>query len=127
MVKENLSIVDVARFYGLEVNRGGFANCPFHDDKNPSMKLYEKHGEPDDFYCFGCGAGGDVINLVSKLFNILPLESAHKLAHDFGIEIDCEIKSVRPQKQSIKAKIERYTYELQESRTYSCWLIIAIF
>jgi len=117
-VKEQLSIADVARFYGLDVNRGGFTSCPFHDDKNPSMKLYEKNGEPDDFYCFGCGAGGDVINLVSRLFNLSALDSAHKLTHDFGVAVDCEIKPQRAQKQSIKAKIERYTYELQESRTY---------
>ena len=43
--------------YGIEVNRSGMACCPFHDDKNPSMKLNEEY-----FYCFGCGATGDVID-----------------------------------------------------------------
>ena len=32
---------DVMRFYGLEVNRAGFAVCPFHTDNDPSLKVYK--------------------------------------------------------------------------------------
>ena len=52
-IKSMLSMQEVARFYGLEMNRAGMACCPFHNDKNPSLKVYDDH-----FYCFGCGAAG---------------------------------------------------------------------
>ena len=54
-----------AEYYGLEVNRGNMVCCPFHADRTPSMKLNE-----DYFYCFGCGAHGDVINLAARLFGL---------------------------------------------------------
>ena len=40
--------------------------CPFHDDKNPSMKVDRR------FHCFGCQADGDVIDFVSRLENVSP-------------------------------------------------------
>ena len=54
-VKQSVAVREAAQMYGIEVNRSGMACCPFHDDKNPSMKLNEEY-----FYCFGCGATGDV-------------------------------------------------------------------
>ena len=71
--------------YGIEVNRGGMACCPFHDDKNPSMKLNEEY-----FYCFGCGATGDVIDFTARLYNLSPKEAAEKLAQDFGLAYDSQ-------------------------------------
>ena len=47
-----------AERYGLPIQQGGMVCCPFHADRTPSMKLNE-----DYFYCFGCGATGDVIDL----------------------------------------------------------------
>ena len=44
-------------------NRGGFILCPFHHEKTPSCKIYE---ENNHWHCFGCGAGGDVIDLVMQ-------------------------------------------------------------
>ena len=71
---------------GLEVNYGGMVRCPFHEDRTPSMKLYEDH-----FFCFGCGKHGDVINLVAELFAIPPYDAACKLADDFGVDTNVEI------------------------------------
>ena len=56
--------------------------CPFHDDHTPSLKLNE-----DYFYCFGCGAGGDVVYLTARLFGQRPYEAASKLAVDFGVDV----------------------------------------
>ena len=47
------------------------------------MKLNE-----DYCYCFGCGAHGDVIDLVTRLFNLSSYDAAKKLAYDFGIDPD---------------------------------------
>lgn len=62
--KENNSIIEVAQNLGLEINKEGKCCCPFHNDKHPSMKLYE---DTNKFYCFACGAKGDVVDLVKKI------------------------------------------------------------
>ena len=84
-VKQSVSTRDAAAFYGIEVKRNGMACCPFHDDKNPSMKLNEEY-----FYCFGCGATGDVIDFTAKLFDLSSKEAAEKLAQDFGLIYDSQ-------------------------------------
>lgn len=82
-IKMAVSVKEAAEYYGLEVNRGNMVCCPFHADRTPSMKLNE-----DYIYCFGCGAHGDVIDLVAKLFNLSSYDAAKKLAYDFGIDPD---------------------------------------
>ena len=82
-IKMAVSVKEAAEYYGLEVNRGNMVCCPFHADRTPSMKLNE-----DYFYCFGCGATGDVIDLVAKLFSLSSYDAAKKLAYDFGIDPD---------------------------------------
>ena len=82
-IKAAISVKQAAEHYGLKVNRNGMACCPFHNDRHPSLKLNE-----DYFFCFGCGAKGDVIDLVAKLFNLSSYDAAKKLAYDFGIDPD---------------------------------------
>ena len=79
--KVAVPIKQAAEHYGLKVNRNGMACCPFHNDRHPSMKLNE-----DYFFCFGCGAKGDVIDFVAKLFDLSSYEAAQKLAADFGFD-----------------------------------------
>ena len=81
-LKQRLTCREVAPRYGLKVNAAGMALCPFHDERSPSLKLSR------GFYCFGCGAQGDVITFVSRLFEISPGEAAQKLSVDFGILVD---------------------------------------
>ena len=82
-VKGSVTVLQAAERYGVEIQRNGMCRCPFHDDRHPSMKLNE-----DYFYCFGCGATGDVIDFVAKLFDLNSYEAAQKLAYDFGIDPD---------------------------------------
>ena len=93
-VKEQLDLRTVAERYGID-SRNGMTACIFHDDRNPSMKLYQDH-----FFCFGCGACGDVTALTAKLFGISQAEAAQKLASDFGI---AEVHNT--EKSSIKTKL----------------------
>ena len=82
-VKASVSVPEAARAYGLTVTRHNMSRCPFHDDRHPSLKL-----NPDFYYCFGCGAKGDVIDLVAGLFDLSPYDAARKIAEDFGIDPD---------------------------------------
>jgi hypothetical protein len=81
IIKAAISVKQAAKHYGLNVNRNGMACCPFHNDRHPSLKLNE-----DYFFCFGCGAKGDVIDLVARLFDLSSYEAAQKLAADFGLD-----------------------------------------
>jgi hypothetical protein len=81
-VKENVTTRQAAELYGIKVNRNGMAVCPFHNDKNPSMKVDRR------FHCFGCQADGDVIDFAGLLYGISSKEAAQKLAADFGIVCD---------------------------------------
>ena len=82
-IKAAVTVRQAAEHYGLQISRNDMTCCPFHDDRHPSMKLNERY-----FYCFGCGATGDVIDLVARLFALSSYEAAKKLAHDFGIDPD---------------------------------------
>ena len=75
-VKSAVTVKQAAEYYGCKVNRGDMICCPFHDDRHPSMKLNR-----DYFYCFGCGATGDVIDFVARLFGLSSYEAAKKLAY----------------------------------------------
>lgn len=81
-IRSNVSMQDAARFYGLQLTRSGMACCPFHEDRNPSLKIYDDH-----FYCFGCGATGDCTGFVARLFGISQLEAAKKIGYDFGLNL----------------------------------------
>ena len=58
--------------------------CPFHNEKTPSFTVYPENGS---FYCFGCGAGGDVITFTSLIENLDYMESVKLLAERSGIQI----------------------------------------
>ena len=80
-IKAAISVKQAAEHYGLKASRNGMACCPFHHDRHPSMKLNE-----DYFFCFGCGAKGDVIDFVARLFDLSSYEAAQKLTADFGLD-----------------------------------------
>ena len=56
--------------------------CPFHSEKTPSCTVY---ADNQSFYCFGCGAGGDVITFVMKSENLSYIEAVKYLAEKSGI------------------------------------------
>ena len=97
-VKQSVTVREAAQMYGVEANRNNMACCPFHDDKHPSMKLNEEY-----FYCFGCGATGDVIDFTARLYNLAPREAAEKLAQDFGLAYD---NQAPPRRHYIRQKTE---------------------
>lgn len=101
-VKATVTARQAAERYGLKVNRAGMTCCPFHDDRNPSMKL------DDRFYCFGCGANGDAVDLTARLLDLSPKEAAVKLASDFGIILSKEGEKAKvvADKMSITKKVK---------------------
>lgn len=106
-VKESVTARQAAGQYGFQVSRNGMMCCPFHRDRHPSMKVDK------GFYCFACGAKGDVITFAADLFQVEPIEAAKKLAADFQIPVAQEI----PKKQYGKKKKvipKRITYQTEQ-------------
>lgn len=79
-IKAAVPMREAAEHCGLQVLPNGMACCPFHGDHHPSLKLNE-----DYFFCFGCGAHGDVINFTAKLWGLSTQEAVEKLSNDFEI------------------------------------------
>ena len=85
-IKAAVPLRQDAETYGLRVLRNGMTCCPFHEDRHPSMKLNK-----DYFFCFGCGASGDVIDFTARLFGLSPYAAAQKLETDFGIDAETKL------------------------------------
>ncbi|WP_418539766.1 CHC2 zinc finger domain-containing protein [Massilistercora timonensis] len=64
-IKKMYSMRDILMRYGIQPNRAGFIRCPFHKEKTASMKIYK-----DSYYCFGCGASGDIFDFVCRMDNL---------------------------------------------------------
>ena len=113
-VKQSVTTRQAAEFYGFRVNRAGMIACPFHNDRTPSMKVDKR------FHCFGCGADGDAVDFVSRLFELPSKEAAMKLADDFGIAYD------RNGKPSIVAKIREPTAKQKfEAEEKLCFRVLS--
>ena len=81
-IKSMLDIISVIEYYGFSVNSKNFVLCPFHRENNPSFKIYD-----DNFYCFGCGASGTIIDFVMKYFGLSNIEAVKKLNDDFRLNL----------------------------------------
>ena len=79
-IKTAVTVKQAAALYGLPITTTGMTRCPFHEDHTPSMKLNDTY-----YYCFGCGATGDVIDLTARLFDLSCLQAVRKLAQDVGL------------------------------------------
>ena len=81
-IKRNVTMREICEMYGIAVSRGGFALCPFHADKKPSLKVYDgKRG----FCCFVCDTKGSVIDFVMRFFGLDFKAAACKINTDFNL------------------------------------------
>lgn len=88
-IKSAVTITDVCEKYGIDVNRQGFAVCPFHNEKTASLKIYQGNR---GYSCFGCGESGDIISFTQALFGLSFVDALKKLNNDFGLCLPLERK-----------------------------------
>nr|MDE5576517.1 DNA primase [Oscillospiraceae bacterium] len=91
-LKQNNPIDSVMSSYVSLIRRGRscVCLCPFHSEKSPSCTLYL---ENNSFYCFGCGAGGDVITFIMKIENLGYIEALKFLAERAGMAMPEDAKN----------------------------------
>ena len=116
-IKDRLTMREVLECYGYEPNKKGFVCCPFHNEKTPSMRIYEK-----DYHCFGCGEHGDAITFVQKLFNLSFQEALKKIDIDFGLNLFVdktfeELRKSHYQLKQLQAKREREKAEQERVKS----------
>ena len=107
-IKEKLSIVDVISSY-LKIEKAGKnykAKCPFHNEKTPSFSISPDRGM---YYCFGCGAKGDIFSFVEHFEGTNFLGALKILAERAGVEL-----SLYENKEKDKTDIY---YEIMEEAT----------
>ena len=116
-IKDRLTMRDILLRYGCEPNNKDFVRCPFHSEKTPSMKIFEK-----DYHCFGCGEHGDIITFVQKLFNLSFQDALRKIDMDFALNIYGdhtfeELRQSHYRQKQIQAERERKEREKQQADT----------
>lgn len=112
-------IVDVVQSYVQLRHRGRTHTglCPFHNEKTPSFVVYP---ETQSFYCFGCGAGGDVITFIKKINNVDYIEAVKFLAGRAGMalpEEDDQTGRLRSRIISINKDAARFYFSRLNSDT----------
>ena len=112
VVRRN-DITDVVASYVQLRHRGRTHTglCPFHSEKTPSFVVYP---ETQSFYCFGCGAGGDVITFIKKISNLDYVEAVKYLAGRAGMpmpEEDDKVGRLRSRVLSVNKETARFFYE----------------
>lgn len=112
VVRRN-DITDVVGSYVQLRHRGRTHTglCPFHSEKTLSFVVYP---ETQSFYCFGCGAGGDVITFIKKISNLDYVEAVKLLAGRAGMplpEEDDKVGRLRSRVLGINRAAARFFYE----------------
>ena len=107
-IKDRLSIVDVVGSY-IKLDKSGAnykARCPFHNEKTPSFYVSPDRGS---FYCFGCGAKGDIFSFVEKFEGVDFMGALKVLADRAGITLT--------KKDSSKDNRKELLYEILDVAT----------
>ena len=86
--------------------------CPFHNEKTPSCKINDDQGS---FYCFGCGAKGDIFTIYQDLFNYTFLDAVKELASRTGVKINFDKDSNYKQNETYLKIIEISTKWFEEN------------
>lgn len=111
-VKQSVTTRQAAEYYHFPINRSRLIACPFHNDRTPSMKVDTR------FHCFGCGADGDVIDFVARLYQLDVKSAAEKLAADFHIP--------HPKaKHTVKASLEQNEEQRYHKLEGQCFRVLS--
>ncbi len=106
-LRDNNDIVSVAESY-VELKRTGSTHscrCPFHSDGTPSCHFYP---DTQSFFCFGCGAGGDVVNFIRLIENLDYYDAIKFLAQRAGMALPDD-------RSDDGAKVRQRLYEMNRT------------
>ena len=125
-IKERLGIVDVLSSY-IKLEHSGVnfkARCPFHNEKTPSFYV-----SPDrnNYYCFGCGAKGDIFSFIEQFEGVDFRGALKMLAEKAGVTLDYEPREEGNEKEVLYSLMEKsmklYEGELEKNQKAKEYLL----
>jgi len=90
--------------------------CPFHEEKTPSCKINDDYGS---FYCFGCGAKGDIFTIYTDLYNYNFIDAVKELSQKAGVKINFETDKKYKNKNKIEEILKLSCFWFQENLNHS--------
>lgn len=116
-VSRRNDIVDVVSSYvKLKRNGNNYTGlCPFHKEKTPSFHVSE---DKQLYYCFGCGAGGNLFDFVMKMENLDFVDALKFLAQRAGVTLEEEKGSYRPSQEEVNLKQRIYEMNVVAARHF---------
>lgn len=114
--REAVTAEEAARRYGLTFDRRGWALCPFHPDKHPSMSF--KAGR---FRCWACGESGDAIDFTGKLFGLSPLDAVRRLDQDFNLHLPLDRRQMPAERRETERAAQKRRELADTAQAFEAW------
>lgn len=117
-IKEKLEVSDVIGSY-IKLEKAGAnfkGKCPFHNEKTPSFFVSPGRGS---YYCFGCGAKGDIFTFVQEFEGLDFVGSLKLLAERAGVVLDNTPRSDTSEKERLFSVLEMATLFFEKNLTES--------
>ena len=105
IIKERVTSREMLERFGVGVDSRGMACCPFHGEKTPSLKVYRENRR--GWYCYGCHAGGDVIDLAKRFYGVRFKEAMERINEEFGLGLPMRSKLSPDERKRISAEIDQ--------------------
>ena len=121
-LEQRVSASEAAALYGIELNRRGFAKCPFHAEKTASF-----YAKGSFFSCYGCGWHGNAIDFVRDYYGMTFIEELNKVNNDFRVGLPLERKATIAEQRALNKAIavKNLEYAIREARDRAKWDLLA--
>ena len=113
-IKERVPLADAVQRYTQLTPKRGKICCPLHGEKTASFAIYPHN---NTFYCFGCGASGDVIGFVRQYFNLDFVDALRRIDTDFALCLmeKPTLTEYRRQMQAVREREKRQQEERERA------------
>ena len=105
IIKERVTTLDMMAHAGIQADRRGMAVCPFHGDRDASLKVYRDPRR--GWHCYGCHAGGDVIDFSMRLYGVGFREAVSRINEEFALGLPIGEPMTGAQRHAMREEIER--------------------
>lgn len=117
IIKERVSSREMLESVGIHVDRRGMAKCPFHADKDASLKVYSEVRR--GWHCYGCNVGGDATDFAMMWYGVSFKEAIAKINDSFNLCLPIRERVNAAERREICAELERRKKD-REAKQKAC-------
>lgn len=114
IIKERVSTREVLEAHGIHVGRMGLAKCPFHADRNASLKVYSDPAR--GWHCYSCHAGGDVIDFVMRMHGLDFMGAMERIDDAFHLGLPIRQRATQEEARQFREDIQRRKEERERKK-----------